>query len=530
MGRRCDGGRALDGGGGRMTTLDSRRPVTLDPADWTEFRDLGHRMIDDLVDHLAGIEHRDAWQPVPDEARAALDQPLPWLGTSAEAVYEDFLRYVRPYPRGNEHPRFWGWVNGSGLPLGILADLLAAGMNPSVGAFESAASLVEQQVLTWLIEMLGFPPGTSAVLTSGCSMSTIIGLAVARHARTGVDVRHAGLRAAGPLVSYASVEVHSSVNKAYELLGLGSDTLRRVRVDRDHRMDVDELARLVAADRRAGLQPLAAVATVGTVNTGAVDPLDGVAELCEREGIWLHVDGAFGALAWLVPELRPQLAGMQRADSLAFDLHKWLYLPYDIGCVLVRDAAQHHGTFAHYAEYLDSGMQWASPATCFPDLGVELTRRFRALKAWMCIKHHGVDMLADQVRLNIAHAAHLESLVVASDHLELLADRTLNVVCFRYTERGLSGSELDLLNQLILDELWASGTAVLSTTRIDGRFALRAAITNHRTRFVDLELVVAEIQRLGRRLGNGGSDRQASVGDAAGRSVNRSPRASRQHG
>lgn len=471
--------------------------VTLDPTDWGEYRRLAHRMVDDLVDQMSTVRDGPVWQPIADGHRDALHEPLPVNSQPADRVYEDFLHYVQPYPRGNQHPRFMGWVNGSAAPLGVLADLLASGMNPSVGAFENAAGLVEDQVVGWLKEMLDFPADCGAVLTSGCSMSTILGLAVARHARGGVDIRRRGLVGAGPVVLYTSTEAHRSVDKACELLGFGTDALRRIGTTADRGLDVDELLETIELDRQAGRRPIAVIATVGTVNTGAIDDLERIADVCDDADLWLHVDGAFGALAWLVDELRPQLAGLQRADSLAFDLHKWLYLPYDIGCVFVRDAELHRATFSQKADYLTSMGGWGQPGTCYADLGIELTRRFRALKAWMCIKHHGVAALSDQIRLNIAQAAHFEASIRANNRLELLADRALNVVCFRFVHPTLGADRLDAVNRQILGELWTSGAAVISDTLLDGTFALRAAITNHRCRFSDIDLIVERIVALG---------------------------------
>jgi aromatic-L-amino-acid/L-tryptophan decarboxylase len=245
--------------------------------------------------------------------------------------------------------------------MGMFADLLASAMNPSVGAFENAASLVEEQVLVWLKEMLEFPADAGALLTSGCSMSTVVALAVARNEAAGADFRQAGIGGLRrSLVGYTSTEAHSSVEKAWELLGLGTDSLRRVSVDGDYQIAVDELDDLIADDVRAGHHPAVVIGNAGTVNTGAVDDLHRLADLCADRGLWFHVDGAFGALAWLVPELRSPLAGLQRADSLAFDLHKWLYLPYEVGCVFVADAVAQRAAFARSPAYLDSMQEWGT--------------------------------------------------------------------------------------------------------------------------------------------------------------------------
>jgi glutamate/tyrosine decarboxylase-like PLP-dependent enzyme len=475
--------------------------ATLDPQDWDAMRSLGHRMVDDLVDDLSTVHERPVWRPVPDDVREGLRRPVPIEAASAESVYDDFRRFVQPYPRGNTHPRFWGWVNGSGLPLGMYADLLASAMNSSVGAFENAASLVEEQVLDWLKAMLDFPAETGAVLTSGCSMSTILGLAVARGAGTNGSVRRAGLAAQPqPLAMYASVEAHSSVEKAVELLGVGNEWLRRIPVDAACRIDLDALEQRVAADQRAGCRPAAVIANAGTVNTGAIDDLEGIADICDHYELWMHVDGAFGALAWLVPEVRPALTGLQRADSLAFDLHKWLYLPYDVGCIFIRDKDVQSETFAKHPAYLDSMTAVGRPATAFADLGTEMTRRFRALKVWMCLKEHGVPGFSRQIGANIAQAAHLAELVATSEHLQLMAPVALNVVCLRFVAEGMNEVELDRLNQQILVELWSSGIAVISDTRLNSHLVLRVANTNHRSRLADFDVLIDAIERIGCRL------------------------------
>jgi len=473
----------------------------LDPEDWEDLRRLGHRIIDDMVDGLSTLREQPVWQPIPDTVRAALRSDLPMEPAGLAAAYEEFRRDVQPYPRGNNHPRFWGWVNGSGLPAGILADLLAAAMNSSVGTYECASTLVEEQVLEWLKQMLGFPPRASAVLTSGCSMSNIIGLAVARHAKAPFDVRRLGVGGAPrPMVLYASTELHSSVQKAAELLGLGSDALRLVPVGADFRIRLEDLERAIQDDRSRGLSPFCVVGNAGTVNTGAIDDLERLADLCEQEGLWLHVDGAFGAMAWLCPERWPSLAGLQRADSLAFDLHKWMYLPYDVGCVIVRDAEMHRRAFALTPAYLSAMPGGPSHPDSFADRGIELTRRFRALKVWLSLKEHGVTRFAQQIRRNIDQAHYLAASLQAHPDTELVVPVSLNVVCFRYVAGGLHPEALDELNRELLVRLQTSGVALPSHTVLDGRFTIRAAITNHRSRYEDLDLLLAEVVRLGGEL------------------------------
>jgi aromatic-L-amino-acid/L-tryptophan decarboxylase len=472
---------------------------SLDPTDWKEIETLGHRMVDDLIYYLESVRERPVWQKMPEPTRQALKEPLPLDPQGPEKAYEDFLRHVLPYPTGNIHPRFWGWVMGTGSAVGMLSELLAAGMNSNVVGFDQAATAVEQQVLGWLREMLCFPPGSSGLLVGGGSMANVVGLAVARNAMAGFDLRFDGLAAGPRMTLYASVETHSSMRKAVELLGLGSRSLRLVPVGKDRTVDVEALAALIAADRHAGMRPIAVIGNAGAVNSGAIDDLERLADLCERERIWLHVDGAIGAPAMLSPRLRPALRGMERADSLALDLHKWLYMPYDIGCVLVRSEEAHRGAFASSAAYLAPTSGGLSGiAFTFSDYGPQLSRSFRALKAWMCLKAYGVHKYARLIEQNVEQARHLAGLVEQSSELELLAPAPLNIVCFRFVAPDLDEAGLNALNERILVELQESGAAVPSSTVLDGRFCLRVAITNHRTRRDDLELLVREVVRLGR--------------------------------
>lgn len=459
-------------------------------------------MVDDMITYLETVRDRPVWRPVPPEARSILSRPVPLEPEGAERAYEDFLESVLPYPTGNIHPRFWGWVMGTGTPLGMLSEMLAATMNCNVSGFDDAATRVESQVLDWLKETMGFPASASGLLVSGGSMANLVGLAVARHARAGFDVRRLGVAGSpGPMTLYASREVHNSSKKAVELLGLGSDALRLVPVDSDYRVDVAALDEAVRADRAAGRRPFCVIGSAGTANTGAIDDLAALSRVCRREGLWFHVDGAFGALAALSPSLRPRLAGMEEADSLAFDLHKWGYLPLEVGCTLVRREEDHRGAFASTAEYLVPSRGGVSTATPrFSDYGVQLSRGFRALKVWMCLKEHGALKLGRIIRQNVDQAQGLARRIRERPELELLAPVPLNVVCFRYVGDGGAPAFLNDLNQRLLVRLHESGVAVPSYTTLEGRYALRVAITNHRSRSEDFDLLVSEVVRLGREL------------------------------
>lgn len=476
------------------------REETLDPQNWDDLRALGHRMVDDMIDHLSTLREQPAWREMPDEVRRNFAEPVPREPQGEEAVYREFLRDVLPYSNGTRHPRFFGWVQGTGTPLGMLADMLAAGMNPHLAGSDQAPTLVELQVVRWLAELMGFPPDASGVLQSGGTMANIVGTVVGRHAKAGFDVRREGLQGAArpKLLIYGSVETHRWIVTAVELLGLGGDAFRRVPVDADFRVNVKALRRMIREDKAEGHRPFCVIGTAGTVNTGASDDLTALARVCREEDLWFHVDGAFGAWAKIVPELRPQVAGLELADSVAFDLHKWMYLPFEIACVLVRDGRTHVEAFRHSASYIAETKRGVlAGGVPFAERGIELTRNFNALKAWMNLKAYGVDKFSRLVMQNVRQARHLARLVDEHPRLELLAPAPLNVVCFRYRVENLGETQLNDLNQEILLRVQESGVAVPSSTMIGDAFALRVAVVNHRSRREDFDLLVDEVVEFG---------------------------------
>ena len=481
----------------------------LDPKDWKAMAALGHRMVDDMVAYLASVRDRPAWIHAPREVKEHFTRPLPMDPQAPEEVYEEFLQYVLPYPVGNIHPRFWGWVIGTGTVFGAFAEMLAAGMNTNSGGLDHhSANHVEKQLISWFREIFGFPPGSSGVLTSGCSAANLIALAVARNSKAQGDIRRQGLQGIGrPMVAYGSQEIHSSLQKAVELLGLGSDCLHTVAVDDDFRIDTGKLEEAIAADRKQGFLPICVIGAAGTTNTGAIDDLQTLADISEREQLWFHVDGAFGAWGVLTPLAEQQLKGLERADSLALDLHKWMYMPYEIGCVLVRDERSHRETFSLTPAYLAHGegglgltggdLPW------FSDYHFQLSRGFRALKAWMSLKEQGLRKYGRLIEQNIRQARYLGQIVEQETRLELAAPVSLNVVCFRYLgadSNPARARDLDVLNREILIRLQEEGIAVPSGTTIRGGFYLHLAITNHRSRLEDLELLAREVLRIGGEL------------------------------
>ncbi len=468
---------------------------TLDPSDWQDLRAQGHRMLDDMFDYLEQLRERPVWQPIPDVVREQFHQPLPHGGRALGEVHAAFLNQILPYAVGNAHPGFMGWVHGGGTAVGMLAEMLAAGLNANVGGRDQIPVEVERQILRWLRELFGFPESASGLFVTGTSMANLIGLLVARTARLGGEVRRTGV-GDHRLVAYTSSGAHSCIAQAMDLSGLGTAALRILPVDRDHRMDLTALREAIAADRAAGLTPFFVAATAGTVDVGAIDDLAAIHAIARAEGLWFHVDGAYGALGMLSPAIAPRLAGIEQADSIAFDFHKWGQVPYDAGYILVRDGSCHYDTFASPAAYLRRearGLAGGSPWPC--DFGPDLSRGFRALKTWFTFQVYGADRIGQAIAHTCAVARHLAERVTATAQLELLAPAGLNIVCFRYR-----CAEADRINGAIVTALQESGIAAPSTTSIDGRLAIRAAIVNHRTTCADVDALLEATLDLGARL------------------------------
>ncbi len=471
----------------------------LDPSDWSAFTDVAHRAVDDMAAHLSDIGNKPVWKPIPGAVRAALSTPIPRAGVGDAATYESFMHNVLPYPGGNLHPRFWGWVMGTGVPSAMVADFLAAGMNPNCGGLEHSAGLVEAQVISWMSELLLGDATASGVLVSSASVANLVALTTALHARAGFDIRHDGLAGAPhKFACYGSIETHSWIKRTCSVIGLGESAFRAIPVDANFEIDIAALRASIRADRASGVRPFCVIGTTGTVGTGATDNLAALADVCGDESLWFHVDGAFGALARLSPELAPLLNGIERADSLAFDLHKWGYLPYGIAGVLVRDAAAHLSPFTTTPSYLQSMARGPMMSgVTYGDRGLDLSRGFMALKAWFTMTSHGVDAIARNIEGNVAQARYLGRRVTASPLLELMAPVALNLVNFRYAAGGLSDDETDQLNIELLMRLQERGIAVPSSTRIHDRYAIRAAIVNHRTRFSDMDILVDAVESIG---------------------------------
>lgn len=443
-------------------------------------------MLDDMLDYLEHLREQPVWQPIPQEVRDIFRQPLAGEALDLAAAHDTFMKNVLPYSVGNAHPGFMGWVHGGGTPVGMLAEMLAAGLNANLGGRDQIPVEVERQVVQWVRELFGFPETASGLFVTGTSMANLISVLIARTAALGVSVRQNGIGAGQRLSAYTSARAHISIALAMDIAGIGSDALRMIPVNGRHQMDVGALEQAIAADRKAGLTPFFIAGTAGTVDIGAVDDLAALAEIARRAGIWFHVDGAYGALAMLAQDIAPRLRGIERADSIAFDFHKWGQVPYDAGFALVRDGALHYNTFASPAAYLrreTRGMAAGSPWPC--DFGPDLSRGFRALKAWFTIQVYGSEKLGRVISNTCALAQYMKQRIEAAPMLELLAPVSLNIVCYRYRCK-----EADRVNAGIVVALQESGIAAPSSTTIDGHFAIRAAIVNHRTNMSDIDALI----------------------------------------
>jgi aromatic-L-amino-acid/L-tryptophan decarboxylase len=478
----------------RETPLQSEKSETLDPQNWDDIRAQGHRMLDDMIDYAANIRERPVWTPIPDAVRERFHEKLPHQPCDLGEVYREFTDFIVPYATGNVHPGFMGWVHGGGTAVGMLAEMLAAGLNANLGGRDHIPVEVERQVVEWMGSIFGFPSEASGIFVTGTSMANLMAVLVARTAALGQSVRRRGLGDEGAfLTAYTSTAAHGCIAKAMDLAGFGSDALRCIEADRSHRIDVAALRARIASDRKAGLKPFLVVGSAGTVDIGAIDDLRALSTLCREEGLWFHVDGAYGALGILSPLLAPRLAGLENADSIALDFHKWGQVPYDAGFLIVRDGQQHRETFAAPAAYLRRETRGLAAGSSWPcDLGPDLSRGFRALKTWFTLKTFGLEKLGAMITRTCTLAKYLEQRILDEPRLELLAPVELNIVCFRYR-----AADANSVNGDIVIAIQESGIAAPSTTLLDGALAIRAAIVNHRTDTCDIDALISAVLEFG---------------------------------
>lgn len=470
-----------------------------------DFRAAAYKAVDLIADSLASISERPVFSPVPPDHRAALmDLSMPELPRDVSSLIDEFTADILPFPMGNGHPRFFGWVNSPPDPAGVIADLLASAFNPSCAGGDHAAIYLERAVTRWLAELVGFPlTNGMGLLTSGGSMASLTAITTARHAAAranGWNDREDGLQGThSPMVMYLSAEGHTTMVKAAELLGIGNRQVRKVPVDDQFRMDAVALRTMIAADRAAGFRPFLVAASAGTVSSGAIDPLGDLADICAEEQLWFHIDGAYGAVGVLDERMASQFAGMERADSLALDPHKWLSVPVECGCILIRDAEMMRDTFSLVPPYLRTeenlgmgGLPW------FSEYGFQQSRGFRALKVWMTLAANGRQSLAATIRRHNDLARHLSTLVIADSDLELLLDPVLSIVCFRV--RPLPGEDGDDLNKRIMVDVQESGAAFVTQAVLRENFWLRAIVLHFATTEDDLTALLTTIRESAARV------------------------------
>ncbi|HSM72330.1 MAG TPA: aspartate aminotransferase family protein [Anaerolineales bacterium] len=480
-------------------------PIEMRPE---EFRSMGYRLVDRIVEFMDTLPSRPVTTgEAPPAIREALDSTrlLPDLGTDPAQLMDRTTDLLFDHSLFNSHPRFWGYITASAAPIGILGDFLASAVNQNAGAWflSPMASEIEGQTIRWIAELLGFPTTSGGVLVSGGNVANITCFLAARQAKAGWDARAKGLHGDDTkrLRIYCSQETHTWIQKAADMVGIGTDNIRWIPTDKDLRMDVNILLEQIQADREAGDQPFIVIGTGGSVSTGVIDDLPKIAKICREEDLWFHVDGAYGGFAAMLPDAPPELRGLSEADSIAVDPHKWLYAPLEAGCVLVRDPEKLREAFAYHPPYYHFGVE----ATNYLDYGPQNSRGFRALKVWLALQHVGrkgyEQMLADDIQL----AKGLYELVSEQPELEAFT-QVLSITTFRYVPSDLTpGFEnvdayLNQLNTELLNRLQNGGEVYISNAVIDGKFTLRACIVNFRTSVEDIEALPEIVLRVGREV------------------------------
>lgn len=479
---------------------------------------MGRAAIQLIADYYGALPHVTL---APNTTSAAvLEQlalELPVAGKDFDALLQFINQKIFAASRHNGHPRFFGYIASPGTAATAIADLLASTLNPSLTSWRSApgAAEIERQTIGWIKQIIGYAPEAEGLFLSGGSMAHLCALAVARDAKAPVPVTSLGCHALERAMRiYISEEGHHSISKAAGLLGIGRDNVRHVAINSRFQMDVRALAKQIEEDRADGHLPFCVVANAGTVNTGVCDALDDIAEVAAQYGLWFHVDACYGGFAALAPSKRELFRGIERADSVALDPHKWLYVPGDCGCVLYRDPARARATFGHEAEYIRIMALESDEAFAFWDYGPELTRRFRALKVWMMLAHAGTAALGEAIERNCECAEYFAQLAEQADDFEMLAPVELSIFCFRYMppsikmayatasseQRQALDLELNALNERILTAVQRSGSSYLSNAGIAGRFALRGCVLNYRTTKHDMEILLDDVRQAARQI------------------------------
>lgn len=475
---------------------------TLDPEDWEAMRTLGHQMVDDMLDHLQNIRSKSLGSP-PAQAVQDICVPLSQDGEGEERVYQLFQNSILPYSALGTSPRFWGFAVGTGSPYGMLAEMLRAGVNSGQESFLAEAH-VHKKVISWITQMIDYPKEAGGVLVNGGSEANFTGLAVARNAKSEVDIKAKGVQGvARRMTLYCSEEAHHCLERSVELLGLGNEALRWIPTDDDCRIDLDALKKAIEEDKKNNYHPFCIIGCAGTVNSGAFDDFHALADLAEKENMWLHVDGAFGAWIKLSKTHKHLADGLERADSIAIDLHKWMCMPYGIGCTLVKDRLAHYSTFVygHEAKYLQSVIEQSDDQlTNSQNLSLSLSRNFASLKVYMLLRAYGKKKYANLVQQNIDQINYLAGLIGGEPNMEISPPVASNIICFRYKPADLKEPEIEKLNRRIYDQLNQIALFMVSDTTIKGKYMLRACHVNHRSQKQDFDFLVAQVKKIGEQL------------------------------
>jgi len=473
-----------------------------------EFSEVGHKLIDKIAAFMDDLPNKPVTTAKqPREIRALIgNKKLPVSGNSADLLIDEAADLLFNHSLFNGHPNFWGYITSSAAPIGALGDLLAAAVNPNVGAYilSPVATEIERQTIQWLAEFIGFPAGSSGIFVSGGNMANFIGFLVARKAKANWDIRKEGLNAFGneevnhskkQLLIYCSKGTHTWIQKAADLFGLGTNAIRWIEVNKKHQMDVDKLDQQIVEDLAKGHAPFLVVGTAGSIATGSIDPFSEMAKICRQYNLWFHVDGAYGAPAAVLPELAESFKGLSEADSVAIDPHKWLYSPLEAGCILVRNEQSLIDSFSFHPEYYNFAGAADDPGTNYLDFGLQNSRGFRALKTWLGLRQAGRDGYEKMIRHNIGLAKNLFELVSKQAELEATS-HSLSITTFRYVPHDLSEPSiagenyLNILNEQLLNNLQAGGKVFLSNAIVDQKYCLRVCIVNFRTTPDNLESLV----------------------------------------
>jgi aromatic-L-amino-acid/L-tryptophan decarboxylase len=474
---------------------------TLDPANWKELRALGHRMLDNVFDYTENIRNQHTL-PLTPQAIEEICTSLSEDGEGEERVYEIYQHSILPYTLALTSPKMWGAVVGQGSPYGMLVEMLRAGIN-GAQEFSFAEAKVNLQVIEWIKELLGFPKEAGGVLTSGGSEANFTALAVARNAKGEGEVKADGVQALKrKMTLYCGDETHRCLERSVELLGLGNKALRNIPTDSDCKIRLDLLEATIQKDRNEGHHPFCIIGCAGTTNTGAFDNLNALADLAKKEDMWFHIDGAFGAWVKISDSHSYLVEGMERADSIAVDFHKWMNMPYSIGCTLIKDRRSHFSTFAygHEAEYIKSAFDLSEDQLTNPhNLALPLSRNFSSLKVYMLLRAYGKNKYRRLIQQNLDQTRHLADLIAADKDFELTAPVASNIVCFRFKPTGLNQEDAELVNKKIMENINREAFWMISDTVVKGVYMLRACNVNHRTKMEDLDFLVGEIKRLGHK-------------------------------